>query len=177
LASGQFRGFSTQSVDSRRSISWDECCASGRADAFAASFRNGHSWRIPSVAGMAGTGRLRGPAADRSEFPIDQNRHCRFFLRFLSFSERVAPLGSEPRQVTRRRSRPSLWRRGPRPVSTFPDDRATPGGERPNQQIDIDLLACFFGSSELFNRRLRAVRAGRGASGARYPCFQPSREL
>src|SRR5271166_5821602 len=43
--------FSTLSVDSGRSIAWDECCAPGRSDAFEASFRNGRSWRNLSVQG------------------------------------------------------------------------------------------------------------------------------
>jgi hypothetical protein len=53
-------------VVSRRSIARVECCASGRADAFEASFMNGRSWRkasvppsdrrIPTVPGPIGNG-------------------------------------------------------------------------------------------------------------------------
>ena len=45
-------------VNSGRSIAWDECCAPGRSDAFEASFRNGRSWRDPSVAPTAASPRI-----------------------------------------------------------------------------------------------------------------------
>ncbi len=45
-------------VDSRRSIAWDECCAPGRSDAFAACFRNGRSWRTSPVEPMTASVRI-----------------------------------------------------------------------------------------------------------------------